>query len=119
MSDWIVLTFVGPFLIAGCSLVVVTLWRVPRQPKRAAGDEIGNDTGYPAFLGPATVSMFAGWLGTVAQKVQDAKDTPSDQLDVFIGVCFAVCMAFLLLGFWLWMTRWPRFLVPPRFRRER
>lgn len=117
-SDWFVLAFLGPLLITGLWVIATGVWRTGRDVSNAARWFTGERgvPGYHAFLGPATISMTTGWLGTVATEIQQGMDSPPPWMDLFIGVCFGVCFAFLLLGFWLWTVKWPRILVPPQFR---
>ena len=117
-SDWFVLAFLAPLLIAALWYVVAGVWRGGRDVRNAV-PSISSDrsaSGYHAFLGPATLSMTSGWLGTIATKIQQGMDSPRPWMDPLIATCFVACVGFLLLGWWLWAVRWPRFLVPPHFR---
>lgn len=116
-TDWLMLGFLGPALLFGAWVQIYRLWR--RQADISTGitwaTGEASAVGAQAFALPGVSGLTLTWLGIGIALVPDGDlgvasvGSPAAWL---MGAGFLL----LLLGFWMWLFAWPRFLVPPHLR---
>lgn len=119
-EDWFFGVFLGPPLIVAAWVVCFHVWRSGLNVAPAV-DWFTGDAGLPGYhasLLPICVSMTTGWLAAMGQTLRGIAESPPAWSETFVNYTGVASFAFLLLGFWLWLTKWPTFMLPPQFRRK-
>ena len=116
-GDWIAFGVVGPLILVGGWIQTYRVWRSKADVSAGVTWFTGEagSVGLHAFALPGMTGMSLAWLGVVLDLVPDQNTDPasaSSPASWLMGVGFLL----ILLGFWMWLFAWPRFLVPPHLR---
>lgn len=115
--ELIAVFIIGAIIIPGGAVQTWRVWRHELDLSSGVGWATGETgiAGYHAFLLPGAIGFTLAYVGAFLIWFKDPLPGWADLVGTSIGFGG---FAFTMLGFWLWLFMWPRFLVPPHLRGE-
>ena len=117
IGDWIAFGVVGPLILVGGWIQTYRVWRHHADVSAGVTWVTGeaSTAGLHSFALPGMTGMTLTLLGAIFDLAPDGDVDPASMAS-FTAWFMGIGLLLILLGFWMWLFAWPRFLVPPHLR---